>query len=65
MDHLPAGFEKMVRDIRHVEKALGSYEKNIQISEIPIINKLEKNIVSNSASGSIFEESCLQQETNR
>ena len=32
----PLGFKKMVRDIRHVEQALGSFEKTVQDSEKPI-----------------------------
>ena len=42
----PAGFEKMVRDIRHTEVAIGSFAKNIQESELPIFKKLAKSIVS-------------------
>ena len=36
----------MVRDIRHVEQAMGSYEKKVQESELPIFKKLAKSIVS-------------------
>ena len=42
----PQGFTKMVRDIRHVEQAMGGYEKNVQESELPIFKKLAKRIVS-------------------
>ena len=42
----PLGFKKMVRDIRHVEQALGSFEKTVQDSEKPIFKKLGKSIVS-------------------
>lgn len=42
----PAGFEKMVRDIRHTEIALGSFTKEVQESELPIFKKLAKSIVS-------------------
>ena len=45
----PTGFEKMVRDIRHTEKALGSFTKEVQESELPIFKKLAKSIVSNRA----------------
>ncbi|MBC8213569.1 MAG: N-acetylneuraminate synthase family protein [Candidatus Marinimicrobia bacterium] len=42
----PQGFAKMVRDIRHIEQAMGSDEKNVQESELPIFKKLAKSIVS-------------------
>ena len=42
----PQGFKKMVRDIRNIEKAMGSHNKTIQESEIPIFKKLSKSIVS-------------------
>jgi len=42
----PQGFEKMVRDIHHVEEAMGSFQKEIQPSELPIYKKLAKSIVS-------------------
>ena len=42
----PTGFQKMVRDIRHIEASLGSYEKSIQESEKPIFKKLGKSLVS-------------------
>ena len=42
----PGGFAKMVRDIRHVEQAMGSCLKNVQKSELPIFKKLAKSIVS-------------------
>ena len=42
----PQGFAKMVRDIRHIEESLGSFDKKMQESEIPILNKLGKSIVS-------------------
>ncbi len=42
----PAGFEKMVRDIRHTEEAMGSFIKEVQESELPIFKKLAKSIVS-------------------
>ena len=42
----PQGFAKMVRDIRHVEKALGSGEKIIQDSEKAVFVKLGKSIVT-------------------
>ena len=42
----PQGFKKMVRDIRNIEQAMGSHDKAIQESEIPIFKKLSKSIVS-------------------
>ncbi len=42
----PQGFSKMVRDIKNIEKSMGSFEKRMQQSEIPILNKLGKSIVS-------------------
>ena len=42
----PQGFKKMVRDIRNIEKAMGSHEKEVQESEAPIFKKLSKSIVS-------------------
>ena len=42
----PQGFAKMVRDIRHIEEAMGNTEKKIQESEAPVFRKLAKSIVS-------------------
>ncbi len=42
----PGGFAKMVRDIRHIEEAMGISEKQVQESEIPIFKKLAKSVVS-------------------
>lgn len=42
----PQGFAKMVRDIRHIEKALGESQKTMQKSEKPIYTKLAKSIVA-------------------
>lgn len=42
----PLGLRKMVRDIHHVEEAMGDGEKRIQESEIPVFRKLAKSIVS-------------------
>jgi len=42
----PQGFAKMVRDIRHIEEAMGSAKKNIQKSETSVFKKLTKGIVS-------------------
>jgi sialic acid synthase SpsE len=43
----PQGFSKMVRDIHHIENAMGIFEKEIQASELPVYKKLSKSIVSN------------------
>lgn len=42
----PLGFKKMVRDIRNIEKALGSGEKTIQESEFKVFKKLGKSLVT-------------------
>ena len=42
----PQGFSKMVRDIRHIEEAMGSSDKKVQDSEAPVFRKLSKSIVS-------------------
>lgn len=42
----PVGLQRVVRDIRHVEQALGIAEKRILESEISIRQKLAKSIVS-------------------
>lgn len=42
----PAGFGKLVRDIRHIEEARGGFEKQIQPSEVPVFKKLAKSVVS-------------------
>ncbi len=42
----PGGFAKLVRDIRHIESAMGGTIKQVQESEAPIFKKLAKSIVS-------------------
>jgi sialic acid synthase SpsE len=42
----PSGFQKMVRDIRNIEKAMGSNEKTVQESEIKVFTKLAKSLVT-------------------
>ena len=42
----PAGFAKLVRDIRHIEAARGSDQKEVQPSEGPVFKKLAKSVVS-------------------
>ena len=39
-------FSKLVRDIRHIEDARGSFKKDVQESEIPVYKKLAKSVVS-------------------
>jgi len=57
----PQGFTKMVRDIRHIESAMGFPEKNIQTSEEPVFKKLAKSIVSTQPihSGTIISRDML------
>ena len=43
----PQGFAKMVRDVHHIENAMGIFEKEVQASELPVFKKLAKSIVSN------------------
>jgi len=42
----PGGFAKLVRDIRHIEAAMGGGTKEVQASEAPIFKKLAKSVVS-------------------
>ena len=42
----PQGFRKMIRNIRVIEDAMGSSQKEIQESEAPVFKKLSKSIVS-------------------
>ena len=57
----PVGFAKMVRDIRHVEKAMGKSEKEVQKSESLVFNKLTKSIVARVSipAGSIIDPNML------
>ena len=57
----PQGFAKMVRDIRHIEQALGESQKTMQNSEKPIFKKLGKSIVAINSipKGSIISEEML------
>lgn len=45
----PVGLQKMVRDIRHLEEALGDGEKRIYDEERPIRRKLAKSVVTATA----------------
>ncbi|HEV7666048.1 MAG TPA: N-acetylneuraminate synthase family protein [Chloroflexota bacterium] len=42
----PIGLEKLIRDIRHIEAALGSGEKRIAAAEVPVRARLGKSVVS-------------------
>ncbi len=42
----PIGLAKLVRDIRHIEIALGSAEKRLAASEIPVRMRLAKSVVA-------------------
>ncbi|MBC8313783.1 MAG: N-acetylneuraminate synthase family protein [Candidatus Cloacimonetes bacterium] len=42
----PLGLSKMIRDIRHIELALGNFDKQVQKSEKSVFEKLSKSIVS-------------------
>lgn len=42
----PQGLLKMVRDIRHIEEAMGGFEKAIQPSEKGVKEKLTKSVVA-------------------
>ncbi|MCF7823719.1 MAG: N-acetylneuraminate synthase family protein [Candidatus Marinimicrobia bacterium] len=57
----PGGFGKLVRDIRHIEEAMGNSIKTVQASEEPIRKKLAKSVVSLVAipAGSILSRDML------
>jgi sialic acid synthase SpsE len=42
----PVGLEKLVRDIRHIEAAMGSPDKRVADSEIPVRVRLGKSVVA-------------------
>src|SRR5207302_8742783 len=42
----PIGLEKLVRDIRHIEAAMGSGDKTIVAAEIPVRMRLGKSVVA-------------------
>jgi N-acetylneuraminate synthase/sialic acid synthase len=42
----PIGLAKLVRDIRHIEEALGSTEKRVAASEVPVRMRLAKSVVA-------------------
>lgn len=57
----PGGFGKMVRDIRHIETAMGIGLKKVQVSEHPVFKKLAKSVVSvvNIPAGTIISREML------
>ena len=57
----PGGFGKLVRDVRHIEAAMGGSAKSVQASEAPVFKKLAKSVVSAVAipSGTVLERSML------
>lgn len=42
----PIGLAKMVRDIRHIEMAMGSRDKRVSASEVPVRMRLAKSVVA-------------------
>jgi len=42
----PFGLEKLVRDVRHIEAAMGSAEKCVAASEVPVRARLAKSVVA-------------------
>jgi sialic acid synthase len=42
----PVGLAKLVRDIRHIEEALGSPDKRLLPAEIPVRNRLAKSVAA-------------------
>src|SRR5258708_24254677 len=42
----PIGLEKLVRDVRHIEEAMGSAEKRVAPSEMPVRARLAKSVVA-------------------
>src|SRR5439155_19715697 len=40
----PIGLEKLVRDIRHIEAAMGSPEKRIALAEVMVRGRLGKSV---------------------
>ncbi len=42
----PVGLQKLVRDVRHIEEAMGSPEKRVVASEVPVRARLAKSVVA-------------------
>ena len=57
----PIGLAKLVRDIRHIEAALGSPEKRLLPSELPVRERLAKSVVAVRAipAGTVVEAAML------
>ena len=57
----PVGLEKLVRDIRHIETAMGSAEKGVRPSELSVRVRLGKSVVAarHIVSGSVLSADML------
>jgi sialic acid synthase len=57
----PIGLEKLVRDIRHIESAMGSPDKRVAPSETPVRVRLGKSVVAaqHIAAGSVLRADML------
>jgi sialic acid synthase len=57
----PIGLEKLVRDIRHIEVAMGTREKSVAAAEVPVRARLGKSVVAarHIPAGSILREDML------
>ena len=57
----PIGLEKLVRDIRHIELAMGSSEKSVAPAEVPVRARLGKSVVASRpiAAGTIIRAEML------
>jgi sialic acid synthase SpsE len=57
----PVGLEKLVRDIRHIEAALGSRDKSVAASELSVRVRLGKSVVAarHISAGSILQQEML------
>lgn len=57
----PIGLEKLVRDIRHIESAMGSPDKRVVASETPVRVRLGKSVVAaqHIAAGSVLRADML------
>ncbi|MDQ6675225.1 MAG: N-acetylneuraminate synthase family protein [Chloroflexota bacterium] len=57
----PVGLQKLVRDIRHIEEAMGSPEKRVVASEVPVRARLAKSVVATQdiSAGTILQSGML------
>ena len=57
----PLGLQKLVRDIRNIERAMGSPEKTIMPSELPVRARLAKSVVARAPipAGAVITEDML------